>query len=176
MADSDDRRDDTPDKGGARPGRASDPDRAAILARRQRFIALALSGLTTAACDKPTSKPDACLKVKVSDPKEPKTTGEPRPCLDVAPSSGSSGSGGGSGSTGGEPIDEPDTANPTPCLEVAPPHPCLSPTPCLDVAPTPCLKVAPPRPCLKVAKPRPCLSRKPPPKPAPKPCLKVKPK
>ncbi len=169
MAGDDDRRDDD-----TKPGsKAPDPDRAAILARRQRFIALALSGLTTAACDKPTTKPDACLKVKVSDPKEPATTGEPRACLDVAPPRGSSGSGDAStsGADGNVPPD--DTAEPTPCLEVAP-HPCLSPTPCLDVAPpSPCLRVAPSA-CLKVARPHPCLSRKPPPKPTPKPCLKVK--
>ena len=157
MAHSDDDRDDGHDgPQGHPPAKEPDPDRAAILARRQRFIALALTGLTTTACDKPTTKPDACLKVKVSDPKEPKSSGDPQPCLDVAPPATSTSSGGGS-SDGPDP-DPATTAEPTPCLEVEPtPHPCLSPKPCLDVAPapTPCLKVAPPRPCLKVAKPPP---------------------
>ena len=137
MAGDDDRRDDEADP----KAKALDPDRAAILARRQRFIALALSGLTTAACDQPTNKPDACLKVKVSDPKEPKTTGEPRACLDVAPH---------------------PCLSPTPCLDVAPPGPCLrvAPSACLKVArPTPCLSKkpppTPPKPCLKVRAPDP---------------------
>lgn len=41
-----------------------DPDRAAILARRRRFIALALSGLaTTTACAHAPSRPEACLSI-----------------------------------------------------------------------------------------------------------------
>ncbi|MCA9637459.1 MAG: hypothetical protein KC420_15640, partial [Myxococcales bacterium] len=42
-----------------------DPDRAAILARRQRFIAIALSGLATgSAC----TKPQPCLNVAPTEP------------------------------------------------------------------------------------------------------------
>lgn len=39
-------------------------DRAAILARRERFIALALSGLATACSLPDWAKPDPCLDVK----------------------------------------------------------------------------------------------------------------
>lgn len=47
-------------------GNEDDVDRAAILARRQKFIALALSGLAASCGDDGT-------------------TGEPQPCLDVGP-------------------------------------------------------------------------------------------
>lgn len=43
-----------------------DPDRAAIFARRQRFIAIALGMLGVAACHKPG--PQACLSVAPSEP------------------------------------------------------------------------------------------------------------
>jgi hypothetical protein len=153
----DDHRDDDPPRP-ARPPVTADPDRAAILARRQRFIAIALTGLATAGCDKPAPKPEACLKVGVSEPKEPKATDDGKADDDDgARASGSSGGdapgGTGGSSSGGEPPVAPTTSSPTPCLEVAPPMPCLSP-------PRPCLKVAPPKPCLDVA---------PPPKPKPKP-------
>ncbi len=46
----------------------NDPDRSAILARRQRFIALAISGLAVGCGDDGTT-----------------TTGSPMPCLDVGP-------------------------------------------------------------------------------------------
>jgi hypothetical protein len=175
----DDRDDDDRDDPGRRPGREPaadvDPDRAAILARRRRFIAIALSGLTTAACDEPASKPDACLKVKVSDPKEPKGT-PPQPCLNVEvvtsdDGAADDGKGDTGGADGGKAGDESTSAAPTPCLEVMP-TPCLSPP-----RPHPCLMVAPPRPCLDVpAPPRPtaCLKVAPPPDPKPRPCLKVK--
>jgi len=152
--------------------RPADPDRAAILARRQRFIALALSGLAGAvACDR--GKPFACLEIaeppgkdEGKDPKDP-TKGEPMPCL--------------------SPMPPPDEPPPQPCLEVMPPedtkgdpHPCLmvakpqedpkaEPRPCLNVAQPP--EEPPPQPCLKVA------PKDPPPKdPPPQPCLKMAPK
>ncbi|HET6583678.1 MAG TPA: hypothetical protein VFG69_09525 [Nannocystaceae bacterium] len=113
-----------------------DPDRAAILARRQRFIALALSGLAAAACD--TCEPKPCLNISAPQPNDDDAdakTGEPHACLAAMP----------------------------PADPKAPPHPCLdvepTPKPCLEVAPTPkpCLEVAPdPKP-----KPQACLSRRP---------------
>lgn len=69
-----------------------DPDRAAILARRQRFIAVALGGLSVA-CGK-DGKPQPCLDIapmteSVSDEGATSTdatsTGMPMPCLDIAP-------------------------------------------------------------------------------------------
>ena len=154
-----------------------DPDRAAILARRQRFIALALSGLaSTTACEKPKEDPStpkdtkatqegkddkvaptqACLKV--APPTEPETgdsTGKPMPCLDVAP-----------------PEPEPgDDGKPTACLKIAAPPPEPEPKP------QPCLKVKPPEPEPE-PKPQPCLKVKPPepePEPKPQPCLRVAP-
>jgi hypothetical protein len=74
-----------------------DPDRAAILARRQRFIALALSGLS-ASCGK-TSGPQVCLSI---GPGESSTTDD--------------GSGSGSGSDSGS----SSTGMPMPCLDIGP--------------------------------------------------------
>ena len=133
---------------------AADPDRAAILARRQRFIALALSGLAgTAACDKP--KPQPCLSPpQTVDDGKGDPTAEPQPCLNVTPV-------------------EP---KPQPCLEVAPPEDTQGddgppPQPCLKVAAPPDPEPQPkPQPCLRVAPPQPK------PQPKPQPCLKVAPK
>jgi len=152
-----------------------DPDRAAILARRQRFIALALSGLaSTTACEKPKEDP--------STPKDGKATqeskddkGAPQPCLNVSRPEP-------------EPAGDP-AGKPMPCLDVSPPEPEPlpddgSPQACLKIAapptepepkPQPCLKVAPPEP---EPKPQPCLKVAPPepePKPKPQPCLRVAP-
>lgn len=112
-----------------------DPDRAAILARRRHFVALALSGLTTAGCKH--NQPEPCLSIAqptdgagqdgpspdgpfVEDPGVP--VAEPEP--EAEPESESDG--------GGEL--EP---GPQPCLKVAAP----SPRPCLKKKP-------PPRVCL----------------------------
>lgn len=142
------------------PPSDDESDRAAILARRQRFIAIALSGLaSTTAC----TAPQPCLNIAAPphDGKDP----EPRP----------------------QPQPEPqptDTAAPQACLEVAPPQACLNVAPpqaCLKVARPPDGKAAP-RPCLKVrppddnGTPRPCLDVSPPdpePTPAPTPCLRI---
>jgi hypothetical protein len=118
-----------------------DLDRAAILARRQRFIALALSGLATAgACtptdppkeDAPRARPSACLKYSL-EPRQPKPN---------APN---------------EPPPPPPDATPVPCLAVpldfVPPKPDTArPTACLSVAPkpTPQPKPATPVPCLEI--------------------------
>ena len=152
-------------------GVQDDPDRAAILARRQRFIALALSGLaTTTACEKPKADPSA--------PKDGKAVqegkgdeGAPHPCLNVAPL---------------EPEGGDSTGKPMPCLDVSPPEPEPiddgSPQACLKIAapppepepkPQPCLKVRPPEPEPE-PKPQPCLKVRPPePEPKPQPCLRV---
>jgi hypothetical protein len=68
----------------------SDPDRAAILARRQRFIALALSGLS-ASCGKNGGSPTPCLDVgpaetsSADDGASSSSSGMPMPCLDIGP-------------------------------------------------------------------------------------------
>jgi hypothetical protein len=137
---------------------AQDPDRAAILARRKRFIAIALSGLATGAgC----AQPQPCLDV--ASPRE----GEPRTDPPAA--------------TPSEPKTDPATATPTapattppptepapePCLKVAPPpQPEPKPMPCLNVARPPPEPVKP-QPCLKIAAPPPE------PEPAPQACLRV---
>jgi hypothetical protein len=121
-----------------------DSDRAAILARRKQFIALALSGLTsTAACtdggeppaDKKIEehrneqKPQVCLTV----------ISEPQPCLSVAPDV------------------DPEPPRPQVCLRIARPDPDPEtsdpppPEPKPEPAPRPCLKKAAPHPCLKMA-------------------------
>lgn len=151
-----------------------DLDRAAILARRNRFITMALTGLTAGAiaCDD-TSSPDACLKVadpaqvEKEDPKEPAAQGEEGETPTAASGGGAEGADaegadaeGGEAEGGKEPM-------PTACLRVAaPPDP--KPQPCLDVAPEP---EPEPQACLKVAAPDP---EPVPEKPKPQPCLKVK--
>lgn len=132
-------------------GAGSDPDRAAILARRQRFIALALSGLASTACTDGKSGEDKSSDGKLDTRSEP----PPQPCLtpvsvDPPPQAclkmvkPPAETGGGADETGGtgesETGDEGETGKP----ETAP-KPCLSKT-----APQPCLRKAPaPQPCLK---------------------------
>jgi hypothetical protein len=68
-----------------------DPDRAAILARRQRFIALALSGLSASCGGDKDGKPQPCLDIapmtesNSDDGASSTTTGMPVPCLDIGP-------------------------------------------------------------------------------------------
>jgi hypothetical protein len=73
-------------------------DRAAILARRQRFIALALSGLGAACGD---------------------GSGGPQPCLDVAPQT-ESGTAEAGTSTSAADTGSSSSGTPMPCLDVAP--------------------------------------------------------
>lgn len=83
-----------------------DPDRAAILARRQRFVAIALSGLATGgvAC----TKPQPCLDVG-PEPGTTETKAKPQPCLDIKR--------------------EPDGGKPRPCLNVTAPGEDPGPVP-----------------------------------------------
>ena len=117
--------------------RTEDPDRAAILARRQHFIAIALSGLTTA-CARPEASPEPCLSViPASDspndePAQAETTSGGTTSGDTTSGETTSGETSGGSDSGGE-----TGAPPQPCLKVAPP-------------PEPCLKKAPPKPCLNV--------------------------
>ena len=133
-------------KSDRRAPKVEDPDRAAILARRQRFIAIALSGLTTGtAC----ARSEPCLNVALP----PDEQSEP-----IEP-----------GRTTGDTGDLGDTVvtAPQPCLEVA------SPQPCLDVI-EPTEPEPSPQPCLKVAAPEPEPPKTTKPKPRPQPCLRVK--
>lgn len=136
-----------------------DEDRAAILARRNRLIAVALSGIgATVGCSEPAPPPQVCLSVVPADqvvlqPAEP--TGPlmpeesieaerapPTPCLvPPAPDEQAGGEGDASG----------DGPQPLPCLTVALPEdepepvpeddsreetrPELSPMPCLSPMP-----------------------------------------
>lgn len=183
------RRDDLPpDSGDDARDRASrdaggeegdhDPDRAAILARRKRFIGIALSGLTSGVgCAQPclsiaqpneggeqpsgpqnvppatpsdTAPPDACLKVG-RPPDQPVQPAQPDPTI---PSD--------------QPAQPDPTARPEACLKIAMP-------PEKQAEPRPCLKVAPPKDPPTKPDPAPCLrvAPKPDPKPAPEACLKV---
>ena len=110
--------------------RDDDPDRAAILARRRRFVALALSGLASSGCKSPG--PQACLDIAVPEDEGGGEQGGPiveDPGRPVDPGTESS------DDEGGE-IVEP---SPQPCLEfAAPPHPKPAPRPCLKkAAPSP---------------------------------------
>jgi hypothetical protein len=150
-------RDDRPEDPPGEGVRDEDPDRAAILARRRRFVAIALSGL--AAGTGCTPKPEPCLSVApLDDPSsggKPEAPPEPMPCLKVAPPEP-------------DPVPEQAPVEPEPCLKVKPPdEPKPEPRPCLKVrAPD---RPPEPQPCLSVARPDPPPDTKP--KPAP--CLKV---
>ncbi|MFO7563505.1 MAG: hypothetical protein R6X02_12740 [Enhygromyxa sp.] len=145
MQDDDDGNDDG--KGKAK----LDPDRAAILARRKQFIALALSGLaTTAAC---TEGGDATPKDKRAEDKGEtgdatkveaegsiKEEAPPQPCLSIAPPpepdppvppeppAGQEIGGETGGETGEAQASQPPPKpkpKPHPCLRKAAPKPCL---------------------------------------------------
>jgi hypothetical protein len=107
-----------------------DPDRAAILARRRRFVAVALSGLAVGA-----GCPQPCLSV--APPPESDRPPAPPPDDGIKPE---------------VPPSEPQP-EPTPCLKVLPPKE-PEPTPCLKVAP-PKEPEGKPKPCLRVARPTP---------------------
>ncbi len=113
------------------PDEPSDPDRAAILARRRRFIALALSGMATGGCKH--QPPQPCLSVPPNeamdeDQSEPDAPG---PFVEDpgAPVEGET-DGSGTGQTGdaGETTEPPPESNPQPCLRLR-----VTPRPCLDV-------------------------------------------
>lgn len=158
-----------------------DPDRAAILARRQRFIALALSGLAgAAACD--ACEPKPCLNVAT-----PQEDGGDAKTGDAKTGDAKTGDAKtGDAKTGDTKTDGTPTAEPRVCLSMAPIEPDPKPTlqPCLHGGPPPkpqpCLEVMPdpkatPQPCLDVdPQPAPCLNvrRE---KPAPQACLSTRP-
>lgn len=127
---------------------ADDPDaldRAAILARRQRFIVLALSGLAVACGDDGGTSPMPCLDVAPQTESSTMTgptetgattdgmsstsvgtsgsTGTPMPCLDVEPPTSSGPVDGSTSSTGTDTEGATDdgassdsTGKPQPCL------------------------------------------------------------
>ncbi len=100
-----------------------DPDRAAILARRQRFLAIALSGLASGiAC-----APQVCLKVATTrDPNQPPSSNPPAESPSTPP----------------EPI--PDDVTPPVEPSPEPTPPTYTPPP-PRAEPRPCLKVVKPR-------------------------------
>ncbi|MCX4247957.1 hypothetical protein [Paraliomyxa miuraensis] len=129
--------------------RTDDPDRAAILARRQRFIALALSGLAVACGDDgPSPTPMPCLDVGPvttstaeddgstlgmtgqvdgsttggSDGSATGDDGDTTAGSSEGPSSSSASEGdaGASSTGGGSETDEGSTGRPMPCLGVMP--------------------------------------------------------
>ena len=142
------------------PQAPHDKDRAAILARRQHFIALALTGLaSTVACDAST-KPSDTTRGN-SGPRA-----APQPCLDMPVTREEQGEEAGqSGEAGAGPTPPP----PQVCLKMNEPELRDEDTgtetgePLLDPKP-------PPRPCLKRLPPQ--TETKPVPKPTPRPCLR----
>lgn len=141
-----------------------DPDRAAILARRKHFIALALSGLATTAC---TNKDEGDGKAKQDEQSETKPEVPPQPCLSVEPLP----------PEGPSAEDPPPEIPPHACLKIAKPETeetgetgaaIAEPSPETETETQTEPKPKPePQPCLR-SRPRPCLK-----KPAPKPCLDV---
>ena len=133
-----------------------DLDRDAILARRRRFIAAALSGLVMTQCSSTVEGVDAATDAPVDAPRDAVTDRGPQPCLSPRPPD-----------AGPDAVAQPclgalpDDAGPQPCLEVpfdAEPMPCLEPPPPdvvtpddgeldasdeADAEPTPCLRIAP---------------------------------
>jgi hypothetical protein len=116
-----------------------DPDRDAILSRRRRLVALALSGLTTAApgCYESHERADDGGRPRLMDARVVGRA-DAAPCLGMLP----------------------EDASPGPCLSAPPMD--AAPTPCLDVAgdagPKPCLEApAPARDAGVDASPEVCL-------------------
>jgi hypothetical protein len=103
-----------------------DPDRAAILARRRRFIAIAISGLAASGCKKPG--PEPCLKVA---PPSAEEGSEPEPESGATgPIVEDPGVPLETGETGGEETGEAiEETPPEVCLKVAEPRPCLKKRP-----------------------------------------------
>jgi hypothetical protein len=114
------------------PDEPSDPDRAAILARRRRFIALALSGMATGACKH--QPPQPCLNVARPEDEYGPEAGEPDapgPFVEdpgVPVESETNGSETGEPDETGEAKEPPPESNPQPCLRLR-----VTPRPCLDV-------------------------------------------
>jgi hypothetical protein len=128
-----------------------DPDRAAILARRRRFIALAISGLATSGCKR--SAPEPCLSIAAPEDDGGLAEEEEGEALEPGEEGGGAngpfveepgapletGETGGSEDTGGEAELEDPQPRPEVCLKVKPkPRPCLKKRP-------------PPQPCLMVS-------------------------
>jgi len=107
------------------PPDSEDPDRAAILARRKRFLAIALSGLASGI----SCAAQPCLKVAAPpDPNDPQDSNA-------------------------TPAESPSTtpSGPVPDEVTPPVEPSPEPTPPSYTPPPP---RAEPRPCLKIVKPR----------------------
>lgn len=111
-----------------------DLDRAAILARRRRFIALAISGLAATGCKRPV--PEPCLSI-APDPSDGEPSEPPpnEPFIEQPGAPLETGETGETETGETETGDELEQAPPEVCLKVAPPRPCLkkrpSPHPCL---------------------------------------------
>ena len=98
---------------------ADNEDRAAVLARRKYFIASALAGIATVACDRPA----VCLDV-VAAP-----TGSTTPTAESTTAASSTDT---PKPTHTADPEEVDAAPPMPCLEIAPtPPPSTMPRVCL---------------------------------------------
>jgi hypothetical protein len=110
-----------------------DPDRAAILARRRRFIALAISGL--ASCKSSEPEVHVCLSPEIT-PDRHEERGSEVFIEDPGAPLGETG-----GDETGEPPEQPFETPPEVCLKVAPTH---------QPKPRVCLKKAAPRTCLMV--------------------------
>lgn len=118
-------------------------DREAILARRARFVATALVGITVLpACD-PT----------------------PHPCLNIAPAptaSSTSPSASAAASASAPDAGNDDAGAPQPCLEIAPPPPSASASSSASSGASETPTPPKPQPCLSVirdpSRPAPCLS------------------
>jgi hypothetical protein len=114
----------------------SDPDRAAILARRRRFIALAISGMATSGCKH--QPPQPCLNVARpedeygpnddgADDGEGQEAGEPDASGPFVEDPGVPVEGETDGAETGETTEAPPEPNPQPCLRMRPtPRPCLN--------------------------------------------------
>lgn len=111
-------------------GKQTDPDRAAILARRRRFIALAISGLASTGCK--SSSPEPCLSIHSpepeGDPEEEATPGTTPIVEDPGAPLETGETGGDEGETGTGESETPELVAPEVCLKIVrkpPPRVCL---------------------------------------------------
>lgn len=146
--------------------------RAAILARRARFVSVALAGVgLVAALDGCDCNPMVCLEPAPLP--RPKDGGTPAPCLTVdpnfgvnsaAPPAGDASTAPSSSAAASSSADHHNPAGPDSSAPLDGDHP--------DAGPPPPPKPPPPRVCLSRAPPLPCLS---PQRPPPMPCLSLTP-
>jgi hypothetical protein len=113
---------------------ATDDSKKLILARRARFVAAALAGVSVACGKEPTSPPEPCLSVPIQ-PRDAEPEPPPQPCLTpmLADAGAPADTDAGATTTTESQAQKRDASAPRPCLSdplestTSKPRPCLIP-------------------------------------------------